>query len=312
MSEIPYYFETPIPKYFRENGWFKNENSYKFITWAFSKCQSVAHKVVINSKEIMLAPFEFIAGRLTSPKECFLTEDAYRHQLKVMLDAGFLKKTPNSAPNKYTCYIWVTARFSKSNPQLNPQLAPNWPPTGPHKSEDKKKRSKEYHHPSPSSNGADERGIDDSFSYSSEDEEKIELITGIFLSQSVIDECIQIKGSLESVKHAMAFIQGSSRRKYEINDWIHALTTWKIPQEVKSVFAVNEKFAKKLADQFDNFTDAGFCCRIETHKEKDSRGLFFYSSSPYLKPFFFSFADRDFEKNVTDFMESKNMQLSNT
>ncbi len=122
MSEIPYYFDTPVPKYFRESGWFKNENTFKFVTWAFSKCQNISHTQVINGKEIILQAYEFIAGRLTSPKECFLTEEAFRHQLKVMLEGGFLKKTPNSTPNKFTCYIWLTERFYKTKPQPHTNL----------------------------------------------------------------------------------------------------------------------------------------------------------------------------------------------
>jgi len=141
MSKIPYFFKTPVPSYFYESGWFDNENTFKFVTWAFSKCQSVPHTVVMDGREITLAPFEFIAGRLSSPKECFMTEEMFRHQLNTQLKCGFLKKGPNSTPNRFTCYIWVTERFSKPNPQLNPQLTPNSPPTEPpqNKSIDNKK-----------------------------------------------------------------------------------------------------------------------------------------------------------------------------
>lgn len=138
MAEIPYFFDTPTPRYFRENGWFANENAWKFITWAFSKCQNVPNKVFHDGKELTLSPFEFITGRDKSSKECFLSEEAFRHQLRTLLKSGFLEKTPNSAPNRFTCYKWVTTRFLKPNPQLNHQLTPNSPPTEPPQDKNKK------------------------------------------------------------------------------------------------------------------------------------------------------------------------------
>ena len=125
MSEIPYYFETPVPKYFRENGWFDNENTFKFVTWAFSRCSTRSHKVVMQGKEIILAPFEFIAGRVSSSKECFLTEKQFRGQLFSLLDAGILKKTANSKANQYSCYIWVTTAFDKIQGQREGQRRAN-------------------------------------------------------------------------------------------------------------------------------------------------------------------------------------------
>lgn len=115
MAKIPYYFETPVPIYFREHGWFDNENTFKFVTWAFSKCSSETRKTVIQGKEITLEPFEFIAGRLSSPKECYMTEKQWRGQLFTLLQAGILKKTANSKSNKYSCYVWVVEMFTDNN-----------------------------------------------------------------------------------------------------------------------------------------------------------------------------------------------------
>lgn len=142
MSDIPYYFETPIPKYFREAGWLENEHMFKFITWAFMRCSTRPHTVVLNGKEITLAPYEFIAGRLTSSKECFLTENIFRNQLISMQKAGLLKKSTNSLTNHYTCYIWATERFCKTNNQQNNQPITNRQPTVNHNPDIKNTRRK--------------------------------------------------------------------------------------------------------------------------------------------------------------------------
>ena len=90
-TKIPYYFSAPVPLYFKENGWLESENMFKFIHWAFSKCQTRAHKCVKYGREITFQPYEFMAGRLTSHKECFLTENVFRNQL-ILLERGGTQK----------------------------------------------------------------------------------------------------------------------------------------------------------------------------------------------------------------------------
>lgn len=143
MSEIPYYFETPVPKYFRETGWFKNPNTILFVTWAFSKCSTQAHTVVHDSKEIHLEAYEFITGRGSSSLDCLLSEGALRNQLNSMQNAGLLKKTTNSVTNRYTCYVWSIDRFCKNNNQPNNQQATNWAPTEQPQTKNKEQRTKE-------------------------------------------------------------------------------------------------------------------------------------------------------------------------
>ena len=132
MSKIPYYFETPIPSYFRKNGWFKKEKTWKFVSWAFSKCSYEVRKIVHDGHELILQPFEFIAGRKTSSVECFLTEKEFRGQLICMESEGILKKTANSKANRFTCYIWVTDRFIENKGQQSGQQRANSGPTEGH------------------------------------------------------------------------------------------------------------------------------------------------------------------------------------
>lgn len=200
MSEIPYFFETPVPKYFRENGWYKNPNTILFLTWAFAKCSIEPRTIVHDSKEIKLQPFEFITGRGKSSADCFLTEDAFKHQLKILQNAGFLKKTPNSVPNRYTCYVWVTELFCKHNTQLNSQLNANCAPTERPQSRYKKIRYKEDHHPSIPSNRDD--GTDDFFSNSDfcENETSSEIYQEKTLSDVVQEKIVDFPSEINDLE----------------------------------------------------------------------------------------------------------------
>lgn len=129
MSKIPYFFETPIPKYFREAGWFKNENTWKFVVWAFSKCSSQEHVEIFDNNEILLAPYEFICGRKKSSSECFMSEKQFRGQLNLMINNRLIKKGANSRANRFSTYIWSTECFSVYKGQVQGQMRANSGPT---------------------------------------------------------------------------------------------------------------------------------------------------------------------------------------
>ena len=130
-------------------GWFNTTNTVLFVTWAFSKCSTDARTIVHDGKEITLSPYEFITGRGKTSADCLLTESALRNQLTSMQNAGLLKKTTNSATNRYTCYVWVTERFYKHNNQLNDQLTTNSRPTERPQSRRENIRTKETETPPP-------------------------------------------------------------------------------------------------------------------------------------------------------------------
>ena len=113
MSEIPYFFETPIPINFRRDGWFSTDNTLKFVTWAFSRCSSIEREICHDSQRIVLKPFQFIFGRRICSTETNMSEMEVRIQQKRMEDAGFLRKTTNKTPNRFTIYEWVTEAFSQ-------------------------------------------------------------------------------------------------------------------------------------------------------------------------------------------------------
>lgn len=304
MSKIPYLFETPIPKYFREQGWFNNENIFKFVVWAFSKCSPEPRKIVMQGKEITLAPFEFIAGRLSSPKECFLTEKQFRGPTVFLQKSGILKKTANSKANKYSCYVWVVERFTDKGEdekgQQKVQQRANRGPTEGHNLDDKKIRIKEDHPSIPS--GRSDRTTDD---FSS----KIAICPGVLLTQEELDACVKLKGDLEKVKQAIEFIQGSKRRKCEITDWPNALARWKIENKAKVRIEDNTALAEKLSKQFETFEDGhGWRCYLYNDQKRDQRGLLFESHSPYKDAVFIALIDGEFKKKCEEAIRINGME----
>src|SRR5690348_211952 len=144
MSEIPYLFDLPPPKYFRDNGWFTNPNMVVFIHWAFARCSLEKRTVYHIQKAIELEPFEFIFGRRICSDETGLTENEVRsciHQLNDTPLGEILKKTTNKSTNKYTVYKWVKSHFSKNNNQQNHQQTTSRPPADHHNQEEEKTRS---------------------------------------------------------------------------------------------------------------------------------------------------------------------------
>lgn len=136
MSKIiPYTFDTPIPDYFRKNGYLPLDDdkrylkNSKFLAWAFSKCKPYPHEEFFDGKMIKLDAYEFICGRGKSSADAGLTEGEFRNQLKMHENAKNIQKTTNSVTNRFTCYKWLTSRFCKNNNQLNAGQATNKQPT---------------------------------------------------------------------------------------------------------------------------------------------------------------------------------------
>ncbi len=299
-NKIPYFFETPVPKYFRETGWFKNENAFKFVCWAFSRCSSQSHKVILDNKEVLLEPFEFVAGRLTCSEECFLSEKQFRGQLFSMIESGLLKKGANSKANRYSTYIWVTSAFSKYEGQQKVQQRANSGPTHGHNQEEKNIRYKEKdHHPNPSS----EKVIDDSLQ-----KEKIHVCLDVYMDQEDLDECIKIKGSLENVKDCIEKIQKSpgKNKNIQISNWARTLNVWKLNNSVADKIIENENLAKKFIDE--NEENAGCQFRIYHDRAKDIRGLLFQGLGATSQPEFIIFTDLEFKEKLKKTIKDKKIK----
>ena len=336
MAEIPYYFETPIPKYFREHGWFKNPNTRLFVSWAFERCSFETREVPYDGQKLLLKPYQFIFGRKSCADELGLTEGEVRNQVKVLMNAGFLKNATNSTTKRYSIYEWSTELFLKTNNQVNNQVTTKSQPSNNHNQEDKKIRSKkEDHHPNPSSSkvveiGEGIEGLTDDFSFEKNtennqsplrsnsyemqhninyqpDNERLEVISGIFLSPSDLDACIKIKGDIEKVKEAISFIMSSKKRKHAISDWPNALVKWKIENKSQVKIDDNLAYAEKLCKTFHDYKSGrGFRCRMYTDKKKDQRGVLIEPESAYKDPFFVAFSDGEFQlKCYNQLMENE-------
>lgn len=131
-NKIPYYFETPVPKYFRIRGFFKDPKNCAFVTWAFERCSNTKKIIQYDNQLIELSAYQFIFGRKVCSQETGLTEDEVRTQQKRWEKLCFLKKSPNKTPKRFTVYEWSMSHFFKEDPQQNPQQTPNKPPTNPH------------------------------------------------------------------------------------------------------------------------------------------------------------------------------------
>jgi hypothetical protein len=316
MSKIPYFFETPIPKYFRERGWFKDEKTWKYVTWAFSKCQTQPHTEIIEGKEITLAPYEFISGRLSSPKECFLTENTFRNQQKMLLNAGLLKKTTNSKTNHYTCFVWVTEIFSLKNNQPNNQPRTNHAPTVNHKSEEKKTKNYRKDHPSiPSSEKKASDGLNDDLFSKEENKDKIHVFTGnypngnpcvIFLGKEELNECVKIRGSHERMLDVIHQVVSWPGRQYEIKDWPNTIKTWKLKNVIADRTMHHEGFGKEIESMYGDCD--GWRARVYHDKNKDQRGVLFEGTGAAWTPVFVSFTDSNFQEKVLETIKTKRMK----
>jgi len=182
------------------------------------------------------------------------------------------------------------------------------------------KKEKEDHPSIPSFQNApavrDDLGsmTDDSFfskSQKSEKTEKIEIVPGVWLTQSEIDSCVRIKGTLESVKHAIEFIQGSKKRKHPISDWPNALEKWKVENKLQTRLQEHTAYAESLCEEFSTYEKGNGCrCYILHDKKKDDKGISFEFRNLYKPLIFISFADIQFHKKCEDVLIINKMRTS--
>jgi len=329
MSEIPYYFETPVPKYFRENGWFKNPNTRLFVMWAFERCSLETREIPHDGQKLLLKPYQFIFGRKICADELGMTEGEVRNQVKVLLNAGFIKNATNSTTKRYSIYEWSTKLFLKINNQVNNQVTTKSQPSNNHNQEDKKTRSKESHPSIPSVIGIDGQTDDFSFENKIFDieplmaalesqehninyQEPLEIVSGIFLTKEEINKCVAIKGSLELVRDSIQYILKSPKRKHEIKDWPNALATWTIKNEIKVNIQENQNIGNYLEKTYSK--RFGWCCEIYKDKIKGDTGMAFFNKcgtgadGDGNEPIYISFSDGKFKEKVLKILNEKGMK----
>jgi len=237
-------------------GWFKNENTWKFVSWAFSKCSNQSYSTVYDNCEITLQPYECICGRNKSSAECFLTPKQFRGQLILLCNEGILKKGANSKANRYTSYVWVTERFSNNKGQLQGQIRANSGPTQGHNLEDKKIKTYKKDHPSiPSFEKKGSDDLNDDLFSKEEEKDKIHIFSGqyittkkechVYLSQQEIEDCIRAHGSKENMLNIIKQIVNWPGRLYVIKEWSKTIMNWKYKNTLADRIKENETIGKR-------------------------------------------------------------------
>ena len=313
MSKIPYLFLTPVPKYFQEKGLFKNEKTWKFVSWAFAKCSNQPWTTTYDNCEITLQPYEFICGRNTSSAECFLTPKEFRGQLDSLLKRGLIQKGANSKANRFSSYIWVTDKFSDNKGQPQGQVrGQHGANSGPQSRRREDQEDKRNH---PSIPSGRENLNDDLFS--KEDiKNKIHVHSGryhngdpynVYLTQQDLDECLKCRGSLDRIKDIINQIAAWPGRKYEIKDWFKTIKDWKFKNVVANRTAENEELGKKIQDLYGE--SKGWSARVYRDPMKDVRGILFESSSSVGNPIpiFVPFTEATFKEKCMEIIKNKKM-----
>ncbi len=193
----------------------------------------------------------------------------------------------------------------------------------------KEEEYKEDHHPYPSSkivamSDKKDEGLTDDFSLDNSNKDftqhnmhyqdeiapppTLEVIPGVFLTQDELNQCIAIKGSYEAVVYAIEYIQNHPKRKHPIKDWVNALTTWVIKDDIKPRLIENENTSKRLEKLHENAP--GWRCQIHVDKKKDQKGILFYNSTPTgnSETIFIPHVDIEFKDKVTKTLRDKRMQ----
>ncbi len=141
---------------------------------------------------------------------------------------------------------------------------------------------------------------------------KIEICKGIFLSQAELDICVKLKGSIENVQAAIAYILASPRRKREITDWPNALAKWKIENKTKVKIEENFEYAEKLCIKFSDYKKGnGWRCSLYHDKIKDQKCILFEPENTYTKSQLVAFADSKFKEICVKLLETNKMEINN-
>ncbi len=306
-KKIPYYFDTPIPRYFREHGFLKNPKMCAFLMWAFARCNYEKRTIYHVHSIVELDPFEFVFGRKACSEETGLTEMEVRgilHQLDGTKYLKILEKITSKTTNKFTVYRWSTDVFSINDNQQNNQQTTSRQPADNHKLEYKNKRIKKD---PPLTPPLESKRDEDSFLPINE--KLIEICHGIELTQSQIAECVAVRGDFQTVQFIVDEIISWRGRKFEITDWVTTINTWTIKNKIKDKIIKNEMFADKMDAKYSENPD-GWTCRKYHDKRKDQKGLLFEGRGASVEPIFVDVSSCDFIDKVGKIIREKGMQKS--
>lgn len=153
-----------------------------------------------------------------------------------------------------------------------------------------------------------EEVVDVSFSKEIEIEEKVHVCRDVYLSKKDLQDCIEVKGSLENVKQAIESILSWGGRKYEITDWPRNIKKWEVKNLAKDRRQENEQYGKTLEKKFSDIS-RGWRCRNYRNNSKDDTGLLFECvGAQNGETIFISYSDSNFTEKANDLVNSKKME----
>jgi hypothetical protein len=291
-----------------EGDWlaFNHPNAFILLYYIARRARRIAgHPDGLNIGECHLGDWKAIG----------LSRQNYRTALKILCAMKIIEITETNRTRKKST-TGITTEGTKvkllnstiwdinpevTNHQTNHCLTTDQPLPNHELRRDKKDKNEKEDHPSIPS-----FGLIDDFSF---DKEKIEIITGVFLSKNELDTCIKIKGSEEKVKHAIEFIQTSDKRKHPIKDWPNALAKWKIDDKTTMRIQDHVSHSEKLIEEFPEHKNGrGWRCYLHNDKKKDQRGLVFEHITGFQEGLFIALTDAEFHRKCEEFIKTKNMR----
>lgn len=149
------------------------------------------------------------------------------------------------------------------------------------------------------------------FSKKKSKEGEIHVHREAYMTESELQECIQVRGSLESVKEVIDNILDWPDRKYSIRDWPGNIKKWKLKNLFIDNRAANEQLGKTLENQF-YYIKEGWCLRHYRDSMKDDVGILFEcKGSAYSEGIFVSYSSQNFKQRVYEIIEQKKMKPKN-
>lgn len=344
MSKIPYYFEMPIPQYFRDMGWLKNPTMSSFLRWAFAQCKHVKRSVSLTNREIEIEPYEFVFSRKACMEETGLSAKQIRSCIEKLkgkkrataknqktpgensvfpvkkLEKGnhLLQKRATVISNRFTIYKWSVELFSKPEKRDRATTQQKKGNRSPSYNIDILETIDRDHHPYPSSekvtNPRDEKKscMTDELSsiQKKEEPQKIHVTQDVYLTQVEIDQCLRVKGNMQNVKDSIEYILASPHRKTTISNWPNTLAVWKIkPTTNHSASIIQENENLTLTLEKETAKNFGWKCESYFDRSKDVKGLLLINTSGACPPppVFIPYIDPEFKTKTYKALQDKNL-----
>ncbi len=139
-----------------------------------------------------------------------------------------------------------------------------------------------------------------------QNEKRVEVVVGVFLTETELEECVEVHGGLDRVRLAIRQLIEWPGRKYEITQWAVPIKNWQIKDSLPDRKRKNEMLGKKTEKEFSESKN----CKIRVYKDnmKDDYGVLFEGTGADPNPFFISFSDADFERKLKETIKDRRMK----